>query len=869
MSEKSSCCGQGDKHQHNHQEQDSDHESCSCGPHEHHHESGDHHVHSHSEDHHGPNCNHGDHHDHDHHSHDHDHKHGDACCGNHSADTVNRTVTIEGMHCGDCALKLEKSISRLDGVAQVQVNFATAKMSLGYDQSKLDFGTITNQIRNLGYSLLEQAAAKQSSIFRIEGMDCADCAQKLEKPVGALVSVNQVMVNYGAAKMTVEHDGSAEQAVIQTVNQAGYTATLETGGKPLQTDERSFWRRNNKVMPTAISGLIFTVAWGLELGNIMSESTSSILYALAMIIGGYRIARTGIYGLRSRTIGMDLLMTVAALGAGLIGQWEEGAAVVFLFSLGETLEAYTMDRTRKSIRGLMDLSPREALVRRNGEDMMIAIEAIQIGDTVIVKPGERIAMDGLISKGSSTVNQAPITGESVPVEKTEGDEVFAGTVNQQGALEVRVTKLSKDNTLSRIITLVEDAQAQKAPSQRFVDVFAKYYTPAVLVIALLIAIIPPLFMGESFQEWFYRALMMLVVSCPCALVISTPVSIVSAIGNAARNGVLIKGGAHLERLGAVSVVAFDKTGTLTAGIPQVTGIIPLDSRTEDEVVSIAAGVESASEHPVAQAIVTKAKQDNVPMKPASMFTSVTGRGAQAIIGGTLFYIGSPRWFIHELNVSLENIKDTVQRLEQQGQTVMILGTDHDIWAIFAVADEIRTTSKSTLEHLKAIGIEKTVMLTGDNRGTAQAVAAKLGDIDVRSELLPEDKVSSIKELMSNHGHVAMIGDGINDAPALATATVGIAMGAAGTDTALETADVALMADDLSKLPYAIGLSRRALWIIKQNIAFSLLIKAVFLIMIFMGTSTLWMAVLADTGSSLIVIANGMRLLRTRVGTTGA
>jgi Cd2+/Zn2+-exporting ATPase len=375
-------------------------------------------------------------------------------------------------------------------------------------------------------------------------------------------------------------------------------------------------------------------------------------------------------------------------------------------------------------------------------------------------------------------------------------------------------------------------------------------------------------MGESFQVWFYRALMMLVVSCPCALVISTPVSIVSAIGNAAKNGVLIKGGAHLERLGAVSVVAFDKTGTLTAGIPQVTEIVPLNSRSEEEVLLVAAAVESASEHPVAQAIVRKAKQANIPLKPISMFTSVTGRGAQANIEGTLYYIGSPRWFI-ELNVSLENIKDSIQRLEKQGQTVMILGTGHEVWAIFAVADEIRASSKSALEHLKAIGIEKTVMLTGDNRGTAEAVAAKLGGIEYRSELLPEDKVSSVKELMKQHGYVAMIGDGINDAPALATATVGIAMGAAGTDTALETADVALMADDLSKLPFAIRLSRQALRIIKQNIAFSLLVKVVFLIMIFLGTSTLWMAVLADTGSSLIVIANGMRLLRTRAGSTRA
>ncbi|MCY9662378.1 heavy metal translocating P-type ATPase [Paenibacillus chondroitinus] len=774
---------------------------------------------------------------------------------------MNRTITLEGMHCADCAVKLERSVSRLEGVNQVSVNFATAKMSLAYTEPIVNFEIIKKQINNLGYGIQQQSSENRVSVFRIDGMDCADCAQKLEKRVGSLTAVNQVTVNYGAAKMTVDHNGTADQSILQTVKQAGYTATLDTGNITRSTAEASFWRRNNKVLPTFLSGLLFALAWVLTVGDLVNQVFSTILYAAAIVVGGFRIARTGFYGLKSRIIGMDLLMTVAAVGAALIGQWEEGAAVVFLFSLGETLEAYTMDRTRKSIRGLMEFSPKEALVRRDGRESMIAIEDIQIGDTVIIKPGEKIAMDGVILKGHSTINQAPITGESIPVEKSRGDEVFAGTINQQGALEVEVTKLSKDNTLSRIISMVEDAQAQKAPSQRFVDVFSKYYTPAVLIIAVGLAIIPPVFFGQPFQMWIYRSLMMLVVSCPCALVISTPVSIVSAIGNAARNGILIKGGAHLERLGAVSVVAFDKTGTLTAGMPQVTVVIALDGRKEEEVLSIAAGIESSSEHPVAEAIVRFAEQKGIRLKEISSFSSVTGQGVKATIQGEEYFIGSPKWFIHDLNVSLEEIKAKIQELEQQAQTVMVMGTSEQVIAIFAVADEVRANSKSTLEQLKRIGIKKTVMLTGDNRGTAQAVAAKLGDIEYYAELLPQDKVASMKKLMAEYGHVAMIGDGVNDAPALATATVGIAMGAAGTDTALETADVALMADDLSKLPYAISLSRRALKIIKQNIAFSLLVKVVFLVMIFMGTSTLWMAVLADTGSSLIVIANGMRLLR--------
>lgn len=875
MSSNSSCCNNGGNKKDLHHNQGCDgtqsqdnkhieqqtHSNQSDHTHDHSHDHAHDRTHDHTHDHaHDHTHDHAHDHHHDH-THTHDHHHDDSCCGSSLGDTVNRTITLEGMHCADCAVKLEKSVSRLEGVKQVSVNFATAKMSLAYVEPIVNIEVITKQINNLGYGIQQNSQENQTSVFRIDGMDCADCAQKLEKRVGSLSEVNQVIVNYGAAKMTVEHNGTANQSIIQTVKQAGYTAMLDTGNVTQVTAESSFWRRNNKVLPTFLSGLILALAWVISLGDFVGEILPTVLYAVAIIVGGFRIAKTGFYGLKSRIIGMDLLMTVAAVGAALIGQWEEGAAVVFLFSLGETLEAYTMDRTRKSIRGLMDLSPKEALVRRDGHESMMAIEDIQIGDTVIIKPGEKIAMDGTIISGASTINQAPITGESIPVEKALGDEVFAGTINQQGAIEVEVTRLSKDNTLSRIINMVEDAQAQKAPSQRFVDVFSKYYTPAVLIIAVGIAIIPPVFFAQPFQTWIYRSLMMLVVSCPCALVISTPVSIVSAIGNAARNGILIKGGAYLERLGAVSVIAFDKTGTLTAGMPQVTVIIALDGRKEDDVLSIAAGIESSSEHPVAEAIVRLAKQKGTRIQEISSFTSVTGRGVKATVQGVEYFIGSPKWFTNDLNISLDGIKARVQRLEQQGQTVMILGTREQVIAIFAVADEVRPNSKSTLEQLKSIGIKKTIMLTGDNRGTAEAVASKLGGIEYYAELLPQDKVSSVKKLMTDYGHVAMIGDGVNDAPALATATVGIAMGAAGTDTALETADVALMADDLSKLPYAISLSRRALNIIKQNIAFSLLVKVVFLAMIFLGTSTLWMAVLADTGSSLIVIANGMRLLK--------
>lgn len=826
------------KHQH----------ECGCGHDHHEHDqkqTHDNHDHDHKN------------HDHDHSGHDHDHNH------NHPDDFTSETIPLTGLHCGDCAAKLEKAVSKIEGVDQVEVRFATSKMRVGYDASKVKQQAIFEKVRGLGYdvdpSYFQQSGKK---IFRIEGMDCADCAQKLEKRVGSIKGVETVSVNYGAAKMTVEYDGDSQE-IVHVVKQAGYTAEEQVEGKRYKPKETSFWRGNQKAVTTLFSGILFLLAWGLSFTDLLSVVVLDTIYAASMIVGGYRIAKSGLYGLKSKIVGTELLMTIAGIGAAAIGQWAEGAAVVFLFSLGETLEAFTMDRTRKSIRSLMDLAPDEALVRRSGSTMTLPVEDIRIGDILIVKPGEKVAMDGRLTKGYTTINQAPITGESIPVEKNAGDDVFAGTINQQGAIEVEVTKLAKDNTLARIIEMVEEAQAQKAPSQRFVDVFAKYYTPAVIVIAILIAAIPPLFFGQEFAPWFYRALVMLVVSCPCALVISTPVSIVSAIGNAAKNGVLIKGGAHLERLGALSVIAFDKTGTLTEGIPQVTNLQSLSDRSEGEIMRIAASIEASSEHPLAKAITRYTLKNGIQWPECSDFQSITGKGAEASVDGEKYYIGNPRLFTEVLQLDLGQWSEAISTMQGQGKTVMLIGRETELLGMIGVADQVRENSRSTIASLKAVGIKEAYMLTGDNEGTARAIASQIGGIEYKAELLPEDKVTAVKELMSKKGQVAMVGDGINDAPALATSTVGIAMGAAGTDTALETADVALMSDDLSKIPYTITLSRRALSIIKQNIGFSLIVKAVFLAMIIPGWATLWMAVLADTGASLIVILNGMRLLRTQ------
>ncbi|KHF26890.1 putative cadmium-transporting ATPase [Anoxybacillus sp. BCO1] len=592
---------------------------------------------------------------------------------------------------------------------------------------------------------------------------------------------------------------------------------------------------------------------------------ATIGYAAAILIGGYSLFIKGFKNLVRLNFDMNTLMTVAILGAAAIGEWGEGATVVILFAISEALERYSMDKARQSIESLMDIAPKEALIRRGNEEMMVPVDDIQVGDIMIVKPGQKLAMDGIVIKGTSTLNQAAITGESVPVTKTVGDEVFAGTLNEEGLLEVKVTKRVEDTTLSKIIHLVEEAQAERAPSQAFVDRFAKYYTPAIIIFALLLAVIPPLFMGADWSEWIYRGLAVLVVGCPCALVISTPVSIVTAIGNAAKNGVLIKGGIYLEEAGNLKVIAFDKTGTLTKGVPSVTDVVTYNGN-ENELMTITAAIEKGSQHPLASAIIRKAEEDGLNFNDVSVeeFQSITGKGVKAKVNNAMYYVGSPGLFEELLPNGIQSeIKEQITTLQTQGKTVMVLGTEKEILALIAVADEIRESSKEVIRKLHQVGIEKTVMLTGDNQRTAEAIGKQVGVSDIKADLLPEDKLNFIKELRDKHQSVAMVGDGVNDAPALAASTVGVAMGGAGTDTALETADIVLMSDDLSKLPYTIKLSRKALAIIKQNITFSLGIKALSLLLIVPGWLTLWLAIFADMGATLIVTLNSMRLLKVK------
>lgn len=617
-----------------------------------------------------------------------------------------------------------------------------------------------------------------------------------------------------------------------------------------------------------MASLLFVVLGYVSQSINGEESLPTITaFLAAILIGGFSLFKTGFKNLFRLEFDMRTLMTIAIIGAGFIGEWSEGAVVVILFAISEALEKYSMDKARASIRSLMDIAPKEALIRRNGQELLIKVDDIQIGDIMIVKPGQKIAMDGTVVKGYSSVNQAAITGESVPLEKSVDDDVFAGTLNTEGLLEIKVTKRVDDTTIAKIIHLVEEAQAERAPSQAFVDKFAKYYTPAIIVIAALVAIIPPLLFQADWSEWIYQGLAVLVVGCPCALVISTPVAIVTAIGNAARNGVLIKGGVYLEEAGALNAIAFDKTGTLTKGIPAVTDFVMLDNeQKENELLSIIAALEYNSQHPLASAIIKKAEEKEISFKVVVVedFSSITGKGIKGTINGLTYYIGNPKLFEELLNHSISSeISKKIYELQLQGKTVMVVGTTDSISALIAVADEVRESSRSTIARLHELGIKKTIMLTGDNKGTGNAIGELVGVSDIEAELLPQDKLAFIKKLRDEHGKVAMVGDGVNDAPALASATVGIAMGGAGTDTALETADIALMGDDLKKLPFTIKLSRKALNIIKQNITFSLVIKLIALLLVIPGWLTLWIAIFADMGATLIVTLNGLRLLRVK------
>ncbi|MHB1001169.1 MAG: heavy metal translocating P-type ATPase [Armatimonadota bacterium] len=779
--------------------------------------------------------------------------------------TIRLPVTLpKGFdECGRCVNRLRDSLLQIDGVSAVVVDPQSSTMTLTYDPHLAPLDDVEKRAASIGVDLKEHF---EHRTLKLTGLDCPDCALKLEKGVGRLEGVLWVSTNFASSRISVEYEPEKTDVnvISKRVHDLGYgIREAESPGSKAETGTEmrkpARWKVNHQTVLTAVSGLAIVLAFILSRYGF--TTVSNILYITSALIGGLYAARGAIYSLRTLVLDMNFLMTVASIGAVVIGEYFDAAMVMFLFSLGNALEARTVDRTRESVRSLLNLFPAQARVRKDGVDTLIPINDVAVGDMFIVLPGEKIPTDGIIVSGTSTVNQASVTGESIPVEKSPGDMVFAGTINQRGSIDATATTTVEDNTLAKIVHLVEEAQAEKAPTQRFTEVFGRYYTPIVIILAVLISIIPPFVFGEPFVEWFYKALTLLVVSCPCALVISTPVSIVSAIGNAAHNGVLIKGGSHLETIGGISVIAFDKTGTITTGEAKVSDIIPSDGFSQEQVLSLAASVESRSEHPLAAAILRKAEEQGISFEAITDFEALTGMGAAARFNGTTCLVGNTR-LMDQLGVDISDHTDMLNSLQDQGKTAVLTAVDGKLAGIIAISDTLRSTAKEAFQELRRIGVQRIVMITGDNEKTARAVAHDLDIDEYYAELLPQDKVDIVRLLIERFGsRVVFVGDGVNDAPALAAATVGVAMGVAGSDTALETADIALMSDDLRKLPFAVRLGRRSLSTIKNNIIFSLGVIAFLIATSIIGWLTLSLGVLGHEGSALIVILNGMRLLK--------
>ena len=695
----------------------------------------------------------------------------------------------------------------------------------------------------------------KSTEYRIQGMDCPSCAVTIEKSLKKLKGVEFVEVHFSTSKMNIA--ATAEpNLIMREVKRVGFDIS-PMGEEQERSSEPSFWK---SWLPMFLSGGLLITALVCTWLAVLPV-VSIVLYGAVLIICGTKPVKSAFFAVKSRSLDMNVLMSVAAIGAVWIGEWGEGATVVFLFALGNTLQQKSLERTRYSVKGLLNLAPASVWIMQQGKMIQHPVEDIQIGETIIVRAGDKIPLDGIIIDGQSHVNQAPITGESQPVTKTNGDIVYAGTLNEEGLLTIQVTTTVKDTVVARMIHMVEEAQANKAPMQAFVDRFATIYTPIVFGIAIVVSVVPPLLFNGDWSEWFYRGLELLVIACPCALVISTPVAIVSAIGIAAKKGVLIKGGSALEAIAGLQIIAFDKTGTLTEGKPHVVGTYPIEA-TEAELWSIASSIEQQSSHPIALAITAYANQHAIPQLPVTSVQTIAGKGVQASIDNQTYYIGHVGW-LEEIGAPVTKVIAYIDRLHHEGVSIMVVGSINRIVGIITVADQVRSTASETLQQLKIAGVASTVMLTGDHQQIAHQVAQVTGVDQYFAHLLPEDKMNRIKEYQLQGKKVGMVGDGINDAPALATADVGIAMGGAGTDTAIETADIVLMADHLEQLPYVITLSRQTLRIIKQNIWFSIMIKCVALIFIFPGWLTLWVAVLSDTGAALLVILNSLRVLKSK------
>ena len=714
-------------------------------------------------------------------------------------------------------------------------------------------------------------AARQ---FQIDGLDCAEEVKVLRRELAPLVGEDNLRFEVLDGRLAVLAGAAAvpDPEIVTAVAKTGMRArrwSQATAGAPAG---EGLWRRHGRTLLCVASGVLLAAAFGNEvarhggplaaLGAEVPQPTSILLYVAGVVAGAWFVLPKAVYAARTLRPDMNLLMLVAVTGAIAIGEWFEAGTVSFLFALALLLEKWSVGRARRAIGALMRLSPEVARVvdPEGGPSSERPVGEIAVGETIRIRPGDKVPLDGVVAEGESSIDQSAITGESLPATKTVGDEIYAGTVNGAGALDARVTHAERDTTLARIVRMVAEAQARKAPSEQWVERFARVYTPIMMGLALAIALLPPLVASGDWAVWFYRALVLLVIACPCALVISTPVSVVAGLAAAARAGILVKGGNHLEAPARFRAIAFDKTGTLTHGRPEVQGITTLDDHTDDEVLACAAALEADSSHPLALAVVAAARRRGLEIGRATAVRSLPGRGAEGRVDGRDFWIGSHR-LMEEKGAETPEFHQLAVEMEDAGHSLVAVGAADHVCGLIAVADGLREGTGEVLAELERLGVDELVMLTGDNDRTAGAVAREIGLESYRSELLPAEKVAAVEALTARHGGVAMVGDGINDAPALAVATTGIAMGAAGSDAAIETADIALMADELGKLPWLVRHSRRVLGVIRQNIFFALAVKAAFVTLAALGLATLWMAIAADMGASLLVVANGLRLLR--------
>ncbi len=756
-----------------------------------------------------------------------------------------------------CIERLEGALAGRKGIgrAHVERDQAPPRLCLHYDPAQITVEDVRRLAQRAGTDI---ANRYHHEVIPVEGMDCSDCALVVEHGISRVDGVLSASLNYAAETLHVEFDTrhTSRRAIERRIRQLGY----DVPAGPIRT----WFAANRELLFSLLAGVLLALGWTGGQFLAFPFAASLTLYLAAYAFGGYDVSRHALHALRERELDTDVLMVVAALGAATLGDFPEGALLLFLFSLGHALEERALDRARSAIRALADLAPKTALVRRGDQEVEIPVGQVQIGDTVIVRPGVRVSVDGVVESGASAVDQSPVTGESIPVDKSAGDQVFTGSVNGEGALTVRTTRLAKDSTLARVMEMVEQAQAQKSPTQQLTERFVRFFVPAVLVGDLLLIVVPPL-LGVPFADSFLRAMTLLVAASPCALALGTPSAILAGVARAARGGVLVKGGAHLENLGRLRAVAFDKTGTVTRGKPELTDVVALNSMTEDELLALAAAVESRSAHPLAQAVVRAAQERGLTLPAVGEANALTGRGIVAEVEGKVVRVGNLRLF-EEIGLQLPAaVQEQARRLEEQGKTAMVVGVDRGPVGLIAVADVVRPVAREAVESLRKMGVTETVMLTGDNARVAAHIARQVGMADYRADLMPEGKLNAIDDLVGEHGVVAMVGDGVNDAPALAKATVGIAMGGAGTDVALETADVALMADDLSRLPFAVGLGRATRRVIQQNLVVSMGVVVVLMGLAVTGLAGIGVAIVFHEGSTILVALNALRLLGYRGG----